>query len=384
MEESTCTKYHSINQYALTLSISLFDSIPILRKIKGVTDGECTFAVAALATWELLQLDSSVHGDCNMEWIGRVVSFQQAGLALKTDAGIKCTSLIQDVLHLHLVEMKADGFLEKAWNDEMRRSQDINCAAIENAAAKDDEFVTLTMRELAGPFVFHAGFTALAFVAAFAMMCRRRHVSTKQKSSSRHIPNHVMTNNHEVPHRVMAKHVKIFNAGPGKGPETPASSYRHSGKTMDETDMGIDEGDYLPQIRSVNSGSVKQPVKAYPQSGEVLNGHAPVVFRDEMTNIRIDNGDDLPVHPPHKSVNGTTHPPHKSVNGAIDQMCANIQLNDISHQMSTMMSMIREQKSMIEGQRVMLERQNDDIKILKQSKQASPLSKKTHGPFADC
>ena len=40
------------------------------------------------------------------------MKFVEAGFAVKNDAGVKCTSLVHDVLNMHLVEMSEEDFID--------------------------------------------------------------------------------------------------------------------------------------------------------------------------------------------------------------------------------------------------------------------------------
>jgi hypothetical protein len=62
-----------------------------------------------------------------------------AAFAAKADSGVKCSSLIHTVLTLHLVEMKAEGFINDAWEDHLSRNADIDCDADQAYLFLDEE-----------------------------------------------------------------------------------------------------------------------------------------------------------------------------------------------------------------------------------------------------
>jgi hypothetical protein len=66
---------------------------------------------------------------CKLEWVGgdRKVSTNGAGFVAKADAGVKCTSLIRDVLDYYLEQLVNEGWIEKAWEIENQRKQDLDC-----------------------------------------------------------------------------------------------------------------------------------------------------------------------------------------------------------------------------------------------------------------
>jgi hypothetical protein len=95
-------------------------------------------------------------------------SAAKAGFALKGDSGRLCTSLVQYVLNLHLVEMNMDGTMELLKKKFQQKSQDIDCKAIDAAAGAAADSRQLSFKEMAGPFLVHLIMTAVALVLAAA------------------------------------------------------------------------------------------------------------------------------------------------------------------------------------------------------------------------
>ena len=144
----------------------------------GVREGKCGLALVSVNEWEQAQIDKAVNPECNLEWIGRIINFQEAGFGVKSDSGRLCTSLIKDVLNLHLVDMETDGKLGLLQDNHLRKERDIDCVAIKTAAESEAESETrgqLTLAEMAGPFVIHALGTACAVLMAMWIMLQRKY-----------------------------------------------------------------------------------------------------------------------------------------------------------------------------------------------------------------
>ncbi|CAB9500572.1 receptor ionotropic, NMDA 1 [Seminavis robusta] len=106
--------------------------------LRALKRGECGLAAVARDSWLTFETQSSINPDCDLEWVGREVKNIGSGFAVKADAGYLCTSLIRDVLNLHLLEYISDGDLEKAWERHRARFRDNECG--------DDEDDTYQIR----------------------------------------------------------------------------------------------------------------------------------------------------------------------------------------------------------------------------------------------
>merc|ERR1712008_94051 len=105
---------------------------------KGVLQGECTVAVTAARTWDTTKRDASINGICSLEWVGTAYENRQSGFAANADSSVLCTSLITDVLDYHLFNMKAESFIEKAWNDHLAKTGTIDCK-LQDTIKKNEE-----------------------------------------------------------------------------------------------------------------------------------------------------------------------------------------------------------------------------------------------------
>ena len=129
---------------------------------QAIGAGICAVAVTYKSRFDEILGQSYANPDCNLQWVGRVIEFRQGGFLCKVDSGIRCASLINDVLNLHLTEMKEEGFIEQAWEAEVNKMHDMDCK--EKTTPSEDSSASQTMQEMAGTFVIHMVFTLLAVV----------------------------------------------------------------------------------------------------------------------------------------------------------------------------------------------------------------------------
>lgn len=121
-------------------------------------DGSCDLTLATVNAYNRASILKDVNKGCQLNRIGRVVHFQQGGFATKTDSGIKCTSLISDVINVHLLDMKFDGTLDKITEKYLANMQDITCTdddSNNNDSGGVDEGI-LSLKEMSGVFVNHS------------------------------------------------------------------------------------------------------------------------------------------------------------------------------------------------------------------------------------
>jgi hypothetical protein len=126
----------------------------------GVQNGECAFALTTVSEWDEAQLDRTVNGNCQLEWMGRAFEFIEGSFATLSDSGTLCTSLIRDTLSLHLLEMRRDGFLDTAWTRHLDALRTVTCKDSGTEGAKDDG--QLSLSDTGGLFIV---LYVLAFVA---------------------------------------------------------------------------------------------------------------------------------------------------------------------------------------------------------------------------
>jgi ABC-type amino acid transport substrate-binding protein len=129
--------------------------------------GKCLVAVVPVSEYEQFSRYSVVNGDCSLKWNGKVEQIVPAGFASDVDSGILCTSLVTHVLDLHLIEMKADGFIKREWEAYLQRNGDKNCVSdVENSSNDDEDTYSLGLAEMAGIFIVHALLLGLSILVA--------------------------------------------------------------------------------------------------------------------------------------------------------------------------------------------------------------------------
>jgi len=151
------------------------------ESLMAVKTGECDLCLMSLKSWEQYESDRDYNGDCDLAWVGRVVKFVEAGFAVKNDAGIKCTSLVHDVLNMHLVEMQGEGFIDNAWTEFFARSRDLDCSAETNDEEESLDDLQLTLSQMAGTFIVHACAGAFAILMAVGTFLRRKWMERKDR-----------------------------------------------------------------------------------------------------------------------------------------------------------------------------------------------------------
>lgn len=170
---------HKSSQTDETISSTFPNAILIKKKTEGdmyggLRNGDCLVIATNAGSWAYWEKEATVNEDCALEWVGRIFRIFPAGFATKSDSGTLCTSLIRDVLNLHMLQMKEDGFLEEAWNQYLARMATVDCTLEDTALDDDNEQQQLDIQNMAGVFVFHFGLSLVAiFLAAWKVLRRK-------------------------------------------------------------------------------------------------------------------------------------------------------------------------------------------------------------------
>jgi len=120
--------------------------------ILGVRNGDCDYTISHADFWREASVRSTTNSDCSLAQFGDPVATQQAGFATRSDAGSKCTSLIRDVLDVHMKAMINDNFIENLWQTRVDQSRDVTCSATDES---DTEMLQLNLINMGGIFVLH-------------------------------------------------------------------------------------------------------------------------------------------------------------------------------------------------------------------------------------
>eukprot|EP00521_Asterionellopsis_glacialis_P006377 CAMPEP_0195283808 /NCGR_PEP_ID=MMETSP0707-20130614/2230_1 /TAXON_ID=33640 /ORGANISM="Asterionellopsis glacialis, Strain CCMP134" /LENGTH=540 /DNA_ID=CAMNT_0040343045 /DNA_START=123 /DNA_END=1745 /DNA_ORIENTATION=+ len=139
---------------------------------------DCDLVLTTVGTWNLKKRDIVYNEDCQKEWVGRVVEFVTAGFSIRDSAEL-CSSLLRDVLNLHMLEMKLDGTFDTIWETHQKLVTTNNCQDLEDAEAEND-MIKLTVSNVGGIFIVHA--FAIVFGILITFYSRYRITPTSETS----------------------------------------------------------------------------------------------------------------------------------------------------------------------------------------------------------
>jgi hypothetical protein len=134
----------------------------------GVQKGECDVALTTVGSWDTWERKAEVNQQCNLHWIGRPFKAISAGFATFSDSGTLCTSLITDVLNLHLLRMKEEGFIKEAWEEHLLREETVICDSSTSSTSPNDnlDHRSLNVQNMGGIFCFHGIMSLIAILTA--------------------------------------------------------------------------------------------------------------------------------------------------------------------------------------------------------------------------
>jgi hypothetical protein len=175
----------------------------------AIDRGECDMVLTTVGTWESKRRDIVYNRDCQKQWVGRVVSFTTAGFTIRDSAGL-CTSLLRDVLNLHMLEMKIDGTFDTIWDTHLEKSATNNCLAGDDSSDKDSDIGSLSVKDVGGIFIAHSFAMAFAFALSLFDLFRRsrskshsklkaeKQMKSTERDDSHSIISHISGDNNSV------------------------------------------------------------------------------------------------------------------------------------------------------------------------------------------
>lgn len=138
--------------------------------------GGCGALLTNLGTYDIYASQLSTNSDCSLGSDKRVLLNLPAGYATAVDTAIKCSSLVNYVMDLHLQEMRAEKFIQTAWDNHVAKGSTMQCndpnagTSASNGAPKKDKNSSgsnsLSMKEMGGIFLAHFGLCLVAFMFA--------------------------------------------------------------------------------------------------------------------------------------------------------------------------------------------------------------------------
>ena len=135
----------------------------IAETYESVSKNECDIVLTTIGTWEMNSRSKKYNANCELEWVGRVVQFNAAGYALG-DSERMCSSLLRDVIDLHMIEMKSDGIFDQIWLDYREEGTTSTCLEEKNTKKVEQP---LKLTHIGGLFICYA--CALVIVVIFTM-----------------------------------------------------------------------------------------------------------------------------------------------------------------------------------------------------------------------
>lgn len=131
--------------------------------LKALRDGDCEYAVVSLSNYELYIGKEEINSDCNLVRVGRDFRSNQNGFAVKTDAGTLCTSLVREMLNVHLKDLHEEGYIKELWSDLYSSQHDIrDQTCLDNSPEVSSDTMNLT--NVGGIFLIHGGLLMLAIL----------------------------------------------------------------------------------------------------------------------------------------------------------------------------------------------------------------------------
>ena len=165
---STTSETYMRERYE-TAQLVLKDSLE--ASYLGLDAGDCDIVLTTIGTWETKKSDLVYNKDCRKEWVGRVVQFNDAGFSLRDSVDL-CSSLLRDVISLHLLEMKRDTTYTTIWDTHRRKSATNNCNT-DVDEIEDNDLIELEAMNVGGIFVIHAIVLILSVGITFFSKHRR-------------------------------------------------------------------------------------------------------------------------------------------------------------------------------------------------------------------
>jgi hypothetical protein len=134
---------------------------------------ECLIGLSTASGWSEYERSSEINPGCNLRWMGRAFKIQQGHFATFSDSGTMCTNLLRDVVNLHMIEMRSEGFIDRAWDSYLESIADVKCNEL-SSKAKEPKSMRLGLNDMMGNFLVHFIGVAVAILWAIISRNRRR------------------------------------------------------------------------------------------------------------------------------------------------------------------------------------------------------------------
>ena len=170
----------------------------------ALRENRCGVVATQRYVFEQFKGRSSTNSDCQLRTSGIAQNVASAGFVTAMDSGVYCSSLISNTVNIHMIEMQADGFIEKTWNNYLKLRSDISCPALAEAEKENEldgvDNQRLDVYEMGGIFCFHYILCAIAFCIAFIEHRQeKRIIEALKAASARHVGNGTATEEEDGP-----------------------------------------------------------------------------------------------------------------------------------------------------------------------------------------
>lgn len=231
-----------------SITKSLYPGLQIIDANNGnmvtkMVDGECDGVIHGADDWATQSRTKKYNANCTNAKVGDTIFVVDAGWAVSADFGIKCTSLIREVMNIYLTEMKLDGFIDNAkarWR-ELPSTTDMSACPESGSAAEEDETTPLGIARFEGIFEILAGCIVVSLIWS---------VVTKTLAGRENAPEHeqdVQISSEQAPKGAVADFG--FLPADGEGPfvaARPLSADANTGmQTLDKS-----QSDFLLSLQS--------------------------------------------------------------------------------------------------------------------------------------
>ncbi|KAL7539943.1 hypothetical protein ACHAXR_009731 [Thalassiosira sp. AJA248-18] len=162
-------------------NLKLVESDGLNGKYEDLLANKCGLVAESASQFELIKLNSTLNGDCSLEWVGRAVDIGSAGPVNIVDAGSYCTSLVGHVFEYYLKEMERDGFIEKTIQSYVNSITTHTCPEEEVSSDVEESF-RLSMVDMGGVFLCHGVACVLGLLVSFM----QRYWNSKTDSGTMH------------------------------------------------------------------------------------------------------------------------------------------------------------------------------------------------------
>lgn len=134
-----------------------------LQIYQGLHEGECEIALDYLHSFKSFKNKIEYNPNCKLQWIGTRVTSNKGSFAMKA-SGEVCSSLLRDVLNLHLLEMTLDQTLNRITEADQNVNTN-NC----NPVTTISENIQLTIPDICGVFAFYALLVLFSVVSSILL-----------------------------------------------------------------------------------------------------------------------------------------------------------------------------------------------------------------------